>query len=158
MTADDVDRLLAAPEPDPDRAPWEDARRRALLRWEPLIYTAMAATGAALQGDPVSGGWGAGMAVLVRGLPTEAEHRPRMVVIAPHPIPQLAPLLWGAAGLVTAGGSGAAHLVEVARSRGVPAVVGCDHNLLFALVGDGTPRLVAVDGDGGRVTVDAGGA
>jgi phosphohistidine swiveling domain-containing protein len=157
MTADDVDRLLAAPEPVRDPPSWGDARRRALLRWEPLIYTATAATAVGLQGDPVSGGSGAGMSVLVRGLPAEAEHRPRMVVIAPHPIPQLAPLLWGAAALVTAGGSSAAHLVEVARSRGVPAVVGCDHNLLFALLGDGAARLVAVDGDSGRVAVDAGG-
>jgi phosphoenolpyruvate-protein kinase (PTS system EI component) len=93
--------------------------------------------------------------VVVRGLPTDIVPLPRMVVVAPHPIPQLAPLLWGACGLVTAGGSAAAHLVEVARSRGVPAVIGCDEARLFGLLDGAAPHpLVAVDGDTGRVAID----
>jgi phosphohistidine swiveling domain-containing protein len=106
-------------------------------------------------GEAVSGGSGAGVAVVVRGLPTDTVHLPRMVVVAPHPIPQLAPLLWGASGLVTAGGSAAAHLIEVARSRGVPAVIGCDEAQLFGLLDGAAPfALVAVDGDAGRVVID----
>jgi phosphoenolpyruvate synthase/pyruvate phosphate dikinase len=133
-----------------------EARRRALLRWEPLVYTTVQGTGTALDGEPASSGVGAGSAVIVRGLPGQPSPIPRMVLVAPNPIPQLAPLLWGASALVTTGGSTAAHLVEVARSLGVAAVLGCNQEDLFSLVGGaGDPgTLVAVDGDSGRVVVD----
>lgn len=133
-----------------------EARRRALLRWEPFVYTAVQGTGTAIDGEPASSGLGAGPAVTVRGLPNESSPIPRMVLVAPNPIPQLAPLLWGASALVTTGGSSAAHLVEVARSLRVPAVLGCNPDDLFSLVGGGgdTGILVAVDGDSGRVVVD----
>lgn len=71
--------------------------------------------------------------------------------MAPRPLPHLAPLLWGASALVTFGGSGAAHLVEVARSLTVPAVVGCAAEHLLAAPDAGT--LAAVDGDRGAVAV-----
>jgi hypothetical protein len=155
MSAAEVGQTLASAAPGAGAGQRRDARRRALLRWEPFIHTAVAGTGAAVLGEAVSGGSGAGVAVVVRGLPTDTVHLPRMVVVAPHPIPQLAPLLWGASGLVTAGGSAAAHLVEVARSRGVPAVIGCDEARLFSLLAGAAPfPLVAVDGDAGRVVID----
>jgi phosphoenolpyruvate synthase/pyruvate phosphate dikinase len=86
----------------------------------------------------------------------EAVPLPRMVLVAPNPIPQLAPLLWAASALVTTGGSAAAHIDEVARSLRVPAVLGCDHEQLFSFLDDqsGLSRLIAVDGDIGRVAVD----
>jgi rifampicin phosphotransferase len=156
MSAAEVGQTLASAAPGAGAGQRRDARRRALLRWEPFIHTAVAGTGNVLLGEAVSGGSGAGVAVVVRGLPTDTVHLPRMVVVAPHPIPQLAPLLWGASGLVTAGGSAAAHLVEVARSRGVPAVIGCDEAQLFGLLDGAAPfPLVAVDGDAGRVVIDA---
>jgi phosphohistidine swiveling domain-containing protein len=140
------------------RTPTErrEARRLALLRWEPFVYTAVHGTGIALEGEPASPGVGAGLAMLVRGLPSAASPITRMVLVAPNPIPQLAPLLWGASALVTTGGSAAAHLVEVARSLGVPAVLGCSQEHLFSLLGGagGAGTLVAVDGDSGRVVVD----
>jgi phosphoenolpyruvate synthase/pyruvate phosphate dikinase len=133
-----------------------DARRLALLRWEPFVYTAIHGTGRAVDGEPAAPGVGAGTAMLVPGLPSAAPSLPGMVLVAPHPIPQLAPLLWGASALVTTGGSAAAHLVEVARSLGVPAVLGCNREHLFTLLGGNgaTGTLVAVDGDRGRVVVD----
>jgi phosphohistidine swiveling domain-containing protein len=155
MSAAEVGQTLASAEPGAGAGQRRDGRRRALLRWEPFIHTAVAGTGAVVLGEAVSAGSGAGVAVVVRGLPTDTVHLPRMVVVAPHPIPQLAPLLWGASGLVTAGGSAAAHLVEVARSRGVPAVIGCDEAQLFGLLDGAAPfPLVAVDGDAGRVVID----
>lgn len=155
MSAAEVGQTLASAAPGTGGRRRRDARRRALLRWEPVIHTAVAGTGAGVLGEAVSGGSGAGVAVVVRGLPTDIVPLPRMVVVAPHPIPQLAPLLWGACGLVTAGGSAAAHLVEVARSRGVPAVIGCDEARLFGLLDGAAPHpLVAVDGDTGRVAID----
>jgi len=74
---------------------------------------------------------------------------PRSVLVAGRPLPRYAPLLMGASGLVTKGGSEAAHLVEVARALGVPTVVGCD----LEGVRTGGGMLVAVDGHSGAVHV-----
>ena len=134
-----------------------EQRRIALTRWEPMMYVAIEGTGVRVDGEAASSGLGAGEAVVVRGIPARRPNIPRMVVVAPLPIPQLAPLMWGSAGLVTAGGSPSAHLIEVARSRGVPAVVGCD-DLVFSLLeqeqGQPLSALVAVNGDSGRVVID----
>ena len=65
----------------------------------------------------------------------------------PAPVPHVAPLLWECAAVVSrATASAGAHLFEVARSWGVPAVVGVD------LDGMEADALVAVDGNTGRVT------
>ena len=135
---------------------FRERRRRALARWEPVVFAAVAGTGTAIHGEPASPGFGAGEGVVIPGIPTSRPNIPRMVVVAPLPIPQLAPLMWGSAGLVTAGGGASAHLVEVARSRGVPAVVGCD-DVLFSLLErrHASPPLIAVDGDRGRVAISA---
>ncbi|MFC0082036.1 PEP-utilizing enzyme, partial [Aciditerrimonas ferrireducens] len=71
---------------------------------------------------------------------------PGAVVVVRRPAPQLAPALWVAAGLVAERGSGAAHLVEVARSLRVPAVVGVGPSPLPDEGG-----LALVDGDKGEV-------
>ncbi len=157
MTPGEIGALVTDPTRD-GAGQRAEARRRALLRWEPFVYSAIMGTGTVVRGEPVSNGTGAGIALVLRSLPTEVVHHARMVVVAPRPIPQLAPLLWGAAGLVTTGGSASAHLVEVARSRGVPTVLGCAAETLFRLLEAGHgPRLVAVDGDTGRVAVEAAG-
>jgi phosphoenolpyruvate-protein kinase (PTS system EI component) len=68
----------------------------------------------------------------------------RRVLVARDAVPQLAPMLWEAAGLVAEHGSEGAHLFEVARSLGVPAVLGVALNA--------SDRIVAVDGDLGTVS------
>ena len=76
-----------------------------------------------------------------------------------YPLPNFAPLLWDAAGLVALGGAPSAHLMEVARSLTVPAVVSCPVDDLFPTGTSGrrgpdTPlHLGTVDGDEGRVAV-----
>jgi pyruvate,water dikinase len=50
----------------------------------------------------------------------------RAVLAVGLPLAQFAPLLWRASALVSAGGSQAAHLFEVARSLGIPAALGVD--------------------------------
>lgn len=118
------------------------------VRWGPFVQAVVTANGRAHRGVAAAPGGGAGRAVTV----ADPHSPPRLlggeVVVAPRPVPALAPLLWRAAGLVTAGGSPGAHLVEVARSLGIPAVVGCD--LPDGLDPD---ALVAVDGDRGLVAV-----
>ena len=65
------------------------------------------------------------------------------IVTSPQPIPNLAPLLWDAAGLVTETGSPAAHLFDSARALGIPSVCGVE-------LPEGE-CIVAVDGHTGVV-------
>jgi phosphohistidine swiveling domain-containing protein len=123
-------------------------------RWEPFVHAAVLAHGKRVRGEPAAPGHAAGPAHLVGPEQAVAAALPhRAVCVAPHPLPHLAPLLWGAAALVTFGGSAGAHLVHVARSLNVPAVVGCrDLEARLALAGK-RACLVAVDGDAGVAAV-----
>jgi phosphohistidine swiveling domain-containing protein len=117
-------------------------------RWEPLIAAVVCADGAMVQGVGVSPGIGAGRAhPLVAGAGRPA---PRSVLVAARPVPQIAPLLWGCAGLVTHEGSEGAHLFEVARSLGVPAVTSLQVSEPGALA---PGSLIAVDGDRSAIAV-----
>jgi phosphohistidine swiveling domain-containing protein len=127
------------------RQSWKGARR-----WEPFLVGVAQTLGAAYHGIPASRGVGAGSARVVadpHAIPPR--RRPREVIVAPTPVPALSSQLWDAAGLVTTGGSAAAHLMEVARSLGVPAVAACA--LPFSLASlEGA--LLAVDGELGMVS------
>lgn len=117
-------------------------------RWEPFTFGVVTAAGRGYAGSAAAAGAGVGRLHLV-----EREHqtpRGRYVLVAGRPDPSLGPLLWNAAGLVTRAGSPAAHVIEFARSIGVPAVVGCD---LPPIDAGGTPPLIAVDGDRGWVSI-----
>jgi hypothetical protein len=147
----DIGSLLrGGPEP-------ADLHRRphlAALRWESLLDSAVV-TGQRFGGTAASTGTGCGLAVLAGEAAILAADRAgglpgRPVIVMRYPLPQYSPLLMGAAGLVSHGGSAAAHLMAVARSLGVPAVIGCD---LLAEVGQGSGAYVAVDGWSGSVSV-----
>ena len=117
-------------------------------RWEPFVAAVVEAGGTSRSGVSVSGGVGAGR--LHPLVPGAGRPGPRAVLVADRPVPQIAPLLWGCAGLVTAEGSEGAHLFEVARSLGVPAVT----SLRLDVLGASAPStIVAVDGDRGTVAV-----
>jgi phosphohistidine swiveling domain-containing protein len=73
-------------------------------------------------------------------------YRPRDVVISPTPDRDLAPLLWTAGALITGRGTPAAHLFEVARARGIPAVCGADLDFFID-----SPQALCVDGSAGTV-------
>jgi len=137
--------------------PYADAHARsvrAALAWEPYLFESVTALGHRWAGTPVSAGAGCGRAVLASDLASSVS-RPgslpvRSVLVADYPLPRYAPLLMGAAGLVTNGGSGAAHLMTVASSLGVPAVAGCD---LTSLIRESVDTYVAVDGGTGTIAV-----
>jgi len=117
-------------------------------RWEPFAVAVIAARGVPAHGEPVAPGIGAGP--IHRLQAGAGRPGPRAVLVAPRPVPQIAPLLWGCAGLVTVGGSDGAHLFEVARSLGVPAVTSPD----FADRGiPPTGAFAAVDGTVGSIAV-----
>jgi hypothetical protein len=128
--------------PPTPRQSWAGARR-----WEPFLAGVAQACGSAAAASPAAPGVGAGAArVVTDAHQPGAGRRPRQVIVAPLPVPALSSLLWDAAGLVTTGGSAGAHLIEVARSLGVPAVVRCTDLPLRQLTSD---TIVAVDGDRG---------
>lgn len=121
-------------------------------RWEPFVFSAVSGYGWRAEGLPAASGTGAGRVVVV----TDPHHPPRLsgreVVVAEHPFPGLAPLIWDAAALVTFSGNPAAHLMEVAASLGVPTVVGVRAEGRWPdLVRAADQRVAAVDGDSGEV-------
>lgn len=148
---DDIWRLSVAEVEHALQHPHLTLRRTAAARegWEPFVYVTVAANGSAYAGTPASPGIGAGSAWFA-GRPDSTRPAQRGVLVVPHPLPGYAPLLWNAAALISIGGGPSAHLIEVARSLAVPAVVGCAVGEAF----DGTqPLLAAVDGSAGRVTL-----
>jgi len=119
------------------------ATRLGVGRWEPFIAAVTLAFGTHHVGTTASPGVGAGRRAHIDEPGAIDRYKPRDIVTAPQPLPNLAPLLWDAPGLVTETGSPAAHLFESARALAIPAVCG------VAL-----PRgemIVAVDGTRGIV-------
>jgi len=120
-------------------------------RWEPFLAGVAQTVGTPYRGVAASDGIGAGRVRVVADAHTAPRaRRPREVIVAPTPLPALSSQLWDAAGLVTTGGSAAAHLIEVARSLRVPAVVACSGLPPLAEI-DGA--LLAVDGEQGLVSL-----
>jgi phosphohistidine swiveling domain-containing protein len=116
-------------------------------RWEPFLFAVAATNGLVVQGTGASPGIGAGRLRILRGPAASWRPEPREILAIPAPVPQVSPLLWNAAGLVALGGNVGAHVFEVARSLGVPAVVGVDVPQAHA------GALAAVDGASGRLSV-----
>ncbi|MDE0230943.1 MAG: PEP-utilizing enzyme [bacterium] len=148
---------------DPDSLETPQVRRESLSRrigagrWEHLLYGVVASLGDPLSGHPAAGGWGVGRLRHISTAGQAASFAPREVIVADQPLGNLAPLLWDAAAIVTSGGSPAAHLFEVAKWLGVPAVCGVDVTGLIDGDVDATGQtedlILAVDGDLGQVAV-----
>jgi hypothetical protein len=119
--------------------------RLGIGRWEPLVASVVLSALAPLRGTAASPGIGAGRRSEVEDLHQRHPGR-RRVVTSTRPVPNLASLIWDAAGLVTASGSPAAHLFEAARALRVPAVCGVD-------LGAPGNQIVAVDGTAGVVAL-----
>ncbi len=142
LTGEEIDRAIAGTAP---------ALRSGPGRWEPFVAEVVLARGHGSSAVPVSPGIGAGRLHPLRQLRSLGRPGPREVLVAPLPLPHLAPLLWHSAALVTAGGTSGAHLFEVARSLGVPAVIGPELGADADTLGEGS--LISVDGDTGRVSI-----
>ncbi len=120
------------------------ATRLGVGRWEPFIASVTMGFGDHHVGTPASPGIGAGIRAHIDQPGDMDAYKPRSVVTAPQPLPNLAPLLWDAPGVVTETGSPAAHLFESARALGIAAVCGVtlpDGDLIVAV--DGTTGVVA---------------
>ncbi|HUP14650.1 MAG TPA: PEP/pyruvate-binding domain-containing protein [Acidimicrobiia bacterium] len=128
-------------------------QRIGIDRWEPFQAAVVESVGTGHQGTPASPGIGCGRLCFIAGPDQVDDFRPRDIVVTTTPIPNLAPLLWVAAGLVTISGSPAAHLFESARSLNVPAVCSLDlaGSLGVDLAATTGQFAVAVDGSRGVV-------
>jgi hypothetical protein len=121
------------------------ATRLGIGRWEPLVASVVLSSVTPIRGTPASPGIGAGRRSEIQDTHQRHPGR-RRVVTASRPAPNLAALIWDAAGLVTVSGSPAAHLFEAARALRVPAVCGVD-------LGAPGHQVVAVDGTTGAVAI-----
>jgi phosphohistidine swiveling domain-containing protein len=85
----------------------------------------MPADGLRVSGRPGVPGMAAGPLVACWPHVTGARECRGAIVLVDRPVPALAPLLFGARGVIARAGAASSHLAEVARSLGVPMVVGC---------------------------------
>jgi phosphoenolpyruvate synthase/pyruvate phosphate dikinase len=90
---------------------------------EPLA--ALPVAGTRVPGLPAVPGTAAGPLVACRPHEPAARDCRGAIVLVDRPVPGLAPLLFGARGVISRAGAASSHLAEVARSLGVPMVVGC---------------------------------
>jgi phosphohistidine swiveling domain-containing protein len=154
MWQEPIDRLASIlrgeTRPGPRRV---SAGRTGIDRWEPFQAGVVQTFGIEHQGLPASLGLGCGRLCYIAGADQIDDFRSRDVVVTTHPVPNLAPLLWDASGLVTTGGGPAAHLFESARSLNVPAVCAVDlaGRLGMELTAATGRFAVAIDGNRGVV-------
>jgi phosphoenolpyruvate synthase/pyruvate phosphate dikinase len=114
--------------------------------------TPMPAGGLRVAGRPAAPGTAAGPLVACSPHETAAKECRGAIVLVDRPVPALAPLLFGARGVIARAGAASSHLAEVARSLGVPMVVGCRHETVtgpdlaagawFATVNGGTGEVI----------------
>ena len=149
-----IDRLRSILRGETQREGLQSSVRRiGIDRWEPFQASVVKASGTDHKGTTASPGVGCGRLCYIAGPDQVDDFRPRDVIVTTNPVPNLAPLLWDAAGLVTISGSPAAHLFESARSLNVPAVCSLDlaGSLGVDLAATTGPFAVAVDGSRGIV-------
>jgi len=120
----------------------------------PVLAATVLRRGEHVPGRPGAPGTAAG-----RLLPCRPHERPAgdcgdSILLIDRPLPALAPLLFAARGVIARTGAPGSHLAEVARSLGVPMVLGCRPERVT-----GTPAvpggafLAAIDGSTGDVAL-----
>jgi phosphohistidine swiveling domain-containing protein len=164
LTRNELDAPPDAAEPATREARWQAVRRSPApltigrpprLLGDPIARAVSHARGTAtipsdaITGQPASTGRATGRVRLITELDQFGTFQPGEVLVAKATAPAWTPLFAMAAGVITDGGSMAAHASIVAREYGIPAVVG---------TGDATHRLrtgqwVTVDGSTGIVTL-----
>jgi phosphohistidine swiveling domain-containing protein len=120
----------------------------------PLLVATVLRRGEHVPGRPGAPGTAAG-----RLLPCRPHERPAgdwgdAILLIDRPLPALAPLLFAARGVIARAGAPGSHLAEVARSLGVPMVLGCHPERAAGApaIPDGA-FLAAIDGSTGDVAL-----
>lgn len=146
MTSAAVEAPPAA-DPSADPGGEEPTDRFADREWMPVLAAMVRARGHRVPARPAAAGTAAGRLVPCRPHEPAAASCRDAILLVDLPVPALAPLLFGARGLIARSGSSGSHLAEVARSLGVPMVTGCK---LPAPEGS---WLAAIDGTVGEVAL-----
>jgi phosphohistidine swiveling domain-containing protein len=120
----------------------------------PLLAATVLGRGEHLPGRPGAPGTAAGRLVACRPHERPPGGCGDAILLVDRPMPALAPLLFAARGVIARTGAAGSHLAEVARSLGVPMVLGCRPEQVT-----GTPAvpggafLAAIDGSTGDVAL-----
>lgn len=121
--------------------------------WMPLLAAAVRERGQRLRARPAAPGVAAGRLVPCRPHERPGASCADAILLVDRPVPALAPLLFGARGLIARTGAAGSHLAEVARSLAVPMVTGCALPAGSTAALPGSSWLAAVDGTLGEVTL-----
>jgi phosphohistidine swiveling domain-containing protein len=121
--------------------------------WMPLLAAAVPARGQRLRGRPAAPGVAAGRLVPCRPHERPPASGTDAILLVDRPVPALAPLLFGARGLIARTGAASSHLAEVARSLAVPMVTGCELPTGSTADLGSSDWLAAIDGTSGEVTL-----
>jgi hypothetical protein len=149
---DPADPQLAEAAAAAFRTPGTAAGDLAARRWMPLLAAVAQAHGHHVPSRPAAPGLAAGL--LVRCRPHERPEGVRdAILLIDRPLPALAPLLFGARGVIARAGASGAHLAEVARSLGVPMVIGCRPETVLDVGLPGQAWIAAIDGTDGDVAL-----
>ena len=109
--------------------------------------------GTVVVGEPAAPGTGAGPLVRCWPHQTGARDCRDAILLVDRPVPGLAPLLFGARGVIARSGAASCHLAQVARSLGVPMVTGCRADSVTGLAPAPGAWTAAVNGSTGAVTL-----
>jgi phosphohistidine swiveling domain-containing protein len=120
----------------------------------PLLTATVLDNGEHVPGRPGAPGTAAGWLVAVRPHERPDGDCSDAILLVDQPVPALAPLLFAARGVIARTGAAGSHLAEVARSLGVPMVLGCHPERVTGTqaVPDGA-FLAAIDGSTGDVAL-----
>jgi phosphohistidine swiveling domain-containing protein len=121
--------------------------------WMPLLAELTQTRGQQVPARPAAPGLAAGRLVVCRPHQRPAAATRDAILLVDRPVPALAPLLFGARGVIARAGAAGSHLAEVARSLSVPMVIGCRPD---PVLGEGPPGqewIAAVDGAAGAVAL-----
>jgi hypothetical protein len=120
----------------------------------PLLAAAVLGRGEHVPGRPGAPGTAAGRLVACRPHERPPGDCGDAILLVDRPVPALAPLLFAARGVIARTGAAGSHLAGVARSLGVPMVLGCrPEQATGAPDAPGGAFLAAIDGSTGDVAL-----
>jgi len=124
--------------------------------WMPLLAAVVLAQGRRVPASPAVAGTAAGRLVACRPHERPPGDCRDAILLVDRPLPSLAPLLFAARGVMARAGAAGSHLAEVARSLGVPMVIGCQPEPVTGACVAGRDWIAAIDGSTGEAALLAG--
>jgi len=119
----------------------------------PVLAALVLGRGEQVAGRPAAPGTAAGRLLRCHPHQRPAGDCREAILLVDQPVPALAPLLFSARGIIARSGAAGSHLAGVARSLGVPMVVGCHPEQVTGPAGGGRNWLAAIDGSTGAVAL-----